>query len=140
MSNPRAAGMAAFRLILLMSSVMIGLLSTTGCAALLLGAAAGAGGAVYMQGKLEEELLQPVPTVHQATVRALEDLQLSVVENKADQLTARLESHLADERRISIRLQALDKGKTLLSIRVGLIGDEAQSRRILEAVKNHLPS
>jgi TolA-binding protein len=132
--------MRRLRLSWLILSLMVGLLSSSGCAALVVGAAAGAGGAVYVMGKLQEEVTHPVPTVHQAAVKGLQDLQLPILENKADQLTARLESHLADDRRIWMNLEAVDKERTLLTIRVGLMGDEAQSRRILEAVKKHLPS
>jgi hypothetical protein len=130
--------MRALGLSWLMLSLVVGLLSFSGCVALVVGAAAGAGGAVYVMGKLEEEVAHPVPTVHQAVLKGLQELQLPTLENKVDQLTARLESQLADERRIWINLEAVDKNRTRLTIRVGLMGDEPQSRRILEAVKKHL--
>ncbi|WP_447978626.1 DUF3568 family protein [Candidatus Nitrospira bockiana] len=114
--------------------------SVAGCAALLIGAAGGTAGAVYVLGKLKEEVNQPVPVVHEATVQALKDLEVRVVDDKADKLTARTEGELADGRQVWIDLQAKGERATELTIRVGVMGDEARSRRILEAITRRLPA
>lgn len=115
------------------------LFGCSACAALVIGAAGGTAGAVYVLGKLQEEVNHPVPTVHQATVGALKDLDLPIRENRADKLTAHLESEFADGAHVRIDLDSLADSRTKLTIWVGIVGDEVRSRRILEAIKKHLP-
>lgn len=130
----RAVGVAAWSLTLAAAAF-----SGPGCAALVIGAAGGAAGAVYVMGKLQEELPRDVPTVHEAVVAALNDLGLAPTENRSDKVSAHLESRFADDTKVWIDLDALDTSRTKLTIRVGLTGDEVRSRRILDAVKRRLP-
>lgn len=48
----------------------------SGCVALAVGAAGGVAGAVYVMGKLQEELNHPIAAVHEATLQGLRDLDL----------------------------------------------------------------
>ncbi|MER3422502.1 MAG: hypothetical protein C4293_03990, partial [Nitrospiraceae bacterium] len=70
---------------------------------------------------------------------ALKDLDLPIRENRADKLTAHLESEFADGAHVRIDLDSLADSRTKLTIWVGIVGDEVRSRRILEAIKKHLP-
>ena len=66
----------------------------------MLGAGAGVGGTVYVMGKLKEDITAPVENVHAAARAALADLGLAVLEDKADAVTAHLESEFADGKSI----------------------------------------
>jgi hypothetical protein len=72
-------------------------------------------------------------------VEGLEELKLPVLENKGDQLTAQLESRFADDRHVWIEIHRLPEEKSRVTIRVGLLGDELLSRKLMEAMKRHLP-
>ena len=111
----------------------------SGCVALVVGAAGGTAGAVYVLGKLTEELNYEVPTVHDATVAGLKKLQLKLSEDRADKLSAHMESEFADRAHVWIDLESIGDSRTRVTIRVGLIGDEVRSRKILDAIKQHLP-
>jgi len=113
---------------------------STGCAAVVIGAAGGTAGAVYVLGKLQEELDHPVPAVHEAVLNGLKDLDLTPSEDRADKLTAHVESELADGRHVWIDVDSLGSARSKLTIRVGLVGDESRSRQILDAIKRRLPS
>ena len=110
----------------------------SGCVALAVGAAGGVAGAVYVMGKLQEELDHPITAVHEATLQGLRDLDLPIVEDKADKLAAHIESKLADGTHVWIDLESIADSRTRLTIRVGLVGDESRSRKILAAIKPHL--
>ena len=69
----------------LMVCGFVGLLCS-GCLALAVGAAGGAAGAIYVMGKLKDELNYPVHVVHDATVAAMNDLELKLSEDKVDSL------------------------------------------------------
>lgn len=115
-------------------------LTLSGCLALVAGAGAGAAGVVYVKGKLQDEVAQPVPTVHEATVQALKDLNMPVVTDRADNLTAEIKSRLADGKDVTIELDRETQKTTKIGIRVGMVGDEKQSLEILDHIKKRLPS
>ncbi len=110
----------------------------SGCI-LLLGAAGGTAGTMYVLGKLKEELNYEVPTVHKAAVAGLKDLKLTLSENRADKLSAHIKSEFADGTDVWIDLESIEDSRTLVAIRVGYTGDELRSRKILDAIKQHLP-
>ncbi len=111
----------------------------SGCLALAVGAAGGAAGAVYVMGKLKDELNQPVSVVHEATVAAMNDLELKLSEDKVDKLSAHLESVFSDGAHVWIDLESVSDSRCRLTIRVGLSGDEVRSRKIYNTIKQHLP-
>lgn len=114
------------------------LVTMSGCAALVVGAAGGAAGAVYVMGQLKDRLDATVPQVHQATVAALKDLDLSILEEKGDKLTAHVESEFSDGKHVWIAVEADGEDGARITIRVGMVGDEAKSRAILDAIRRHL--
>lgn len=121
---------------------LVGFLCTTlsGCAVGLLGAGAGAGaaGATYVMGKLEDEINAPVPQVQRASVASLKNLDLPVNKERGDKLSAELESETADQKKIWISINSLGPSRSKLIIRVGLLGDEVRSRQILESIHKRL--
>jgi len=117
--------------------VLFGFL-TTGCVALVVGTGAGAAGTVYVMGKLEEQVEASVPQVQKAAVAGLKDLDLPIQKNKGDKLSAQIESETADEQTIWVKVNFVTESLSELTIRVGLTGDEQQSREILRAIKQHL--
>lgn len=114
-------------------------LFSSGCLALAVGAAGGAVGAVYVMGKLKDELNHPVPVVHDATVAAMNDLGLKLSEDRVDKMSAHMESEFSDGPHVWIDLESVSGSRCRLTIRVGLTGDEVRSRKIYDTIKQHLP-
>ena len=110
----------------------------SGCLTLAVGAAGGAAGAVYVMGKLNDELNYEVPVVHKATEAALAELELKLLEDKVDKLSAHVESEFADGEHVWIDLESLSDSRTSLTIRVGVTGNEVRARKIHDAIKRHL--
>lgn len=119
---------------------IVSCLSFSGCTLLLLGAGAGAGvaGTTYVMGKLEDQVEAPVPKVQRASVAALKSLNLPVDKVRGDKLAAEIESEVADKKKIWISIHSLTPSRSQITIRVGLLGDEAHSRRILGAIRTRL--
>jgi hypothetical protein len=90
-------------------------------------------------GKLQDEFNHPVPVVHDATVAAMTDLDLKLSEDRADKLSAHMESEFSDGAHVWINLDSVSDSRCRLTIRVGLAGDEVRSRKIYEAIKQNLP-
>jgi hypothetical protein len=84
--------------------------------------------AVYSMGRLHARLDRDMTAVYQASVTALEDMEVAVTENKKDVFAARVAGKTADGRNISIEIEPEGESSTLLTIRTGIIGDETESR------------
>ncbi len=124
------------RIVLLLPLILA---SGSGCVALAVGAAGGAAGTAYVMGKLTEELDVPVHRTHEAVVAAFRDLDLVILENQADKLTAHVEGEFTDGKQVWVDIEALPEEKSKVTIRVGLVGDESRARQILDAMRRHLP-
>ncbi len=114
------------------------ILGTSGCLLLLgagAGVGAGVGGTVYFIGKLEDEINGSVSKVRRATVAGLKNLEMPVIRDQGDKLSAVVKSITADEKEVWIRIESLTPSRSKISIRVGYLGDEARSRRILQAIR-----
>jgi len=112
---------------------------SSGCIPLVVGAAAGAAGVSYVMGKSTEELSYDVPVVHRAALTAMKELGLTLSEDRADTLSVHMESEFADRTPIWISLESVGESRTRATIRVGRMGDEVRSRKILDTIKQYLP-
>jgi hypothetical protein len=111
----------------------------SGCLALAVGAAGGAAGAVYVMGKLQDEINRPLPVAHDAAVAAMKDLELKLSEDRIDKISAHMESSFSDGPHVWIDMESVSDSRCRITIRVGLTGDEVRSRKIYDAIKQHLP-
>ena len=125
--------------ILLMLSAVLTVTQLAGCAALLVGGAAGAGSVVYIKGRLNEDMNASASKVHDASISALRELNLPIIEDKHDNLSAKIKSRFADGSDVWIEIQSLAAESSKITIRVGLLGDEYKSRQILDGIHKYLP-
>ncbi|MCP4674229.1 MAG: DUF3568 family protein [Deltaproteobacteria bacterium] len=84
--------------------------------------------AAYSMGKLHARIDREMNAVYEASVKALEALEIGVTEQKKDVFAARVAGKTADERTITIRMEPEGEASTLLSIRTGVIGGETEAR------------
>ena len=117
---------------LLSVGVMQGCLSTGN------GMSAGVGGYSYTLGTLSSLLDVPITLAYPASRAALEELQLIVVESDLDSNDATIHATQADGTEIKLRLQRTDFNGTRVKIRVGMIGNEEQSRLIMERIRRNI--
>ena len=109
-----------------------------GCAALLVGGAAGAGSVVYVKGQLKEDMSASVPAVHNASISALKDLNLPIIEDNHDNLSAKIKSKSADGQDVWIEIESVTAESSKITIRVGVMGDKNKSRQILDGIHKYL--
>lgn len=110
------------------------LLTSSGCAALLVGAAAGVGGYAWVSGALVKEYNATVAKTHQAVLQALKQLDIKVTSDQADRLAAVVQARLADGRAVKVSVDAMTERTAKVRIRVGVFGDRAKSEMIAAAL------
>ena len=99
-------------------------LAPLGCSPTLVGENA----AVYSMGRLHARVDREMNAVYDASVKALEALEVTVTEKKKDVFAARVTGKTADERAVTIRMEPEGDTSTTLTIRTGVIGDETEKR------------
>jgi len=115
-----------------------------GCAVLLQGcmiAAVGAGAAgtvAYIRGDLQTVEAASIDDVYEATLKAMDELELSITQKSKDAMSAKIIARDAQDKKITIKLAATAEGTTKLSIRIGVFGNERKSRLIYDQIKKKL--
>jgi hypothetical protein len=111
--------------------------SLSGCVVAAVGAAA-VGTAVYATGDLEVVEAEKLDVVYDATLAAMRDLDLYVTKQTKDSLSAVIVARDAQDKKITIKLNAATSEVTELSIRVGAFGNEEKSRLIYKEIRRNL--
>lgn len=112
-------------------------LLSTGCAALVVGGAAAVGTYSYVAGQLKKTYNANLDASYQATLAGCQALGLPLQEQekKLSKATVRV---IDGDRDVWIWLTAQSSTTTEISIRVGVLGDELASRRIHDAIAARL--
>ncbi len=113
-------------------------LASSGCVALLIGAAAGAGGVAWVKGSLEQNFDKTVGQLHSASLRGLKDIKCSVRLDQIRKHLAKIDFEFDDGQKGSINIKALTERSAKLKIRIGILGDETKSHIVLNAILKHL--
>ena len=114
--------------------------ATSGCFLVAVGAAgaAGAGTVAYVRGELDATLDSPYEAVVGAANDSLGQLQFAKVSESKDAFTADLLARTAEDTKIELKIVRKADRLTSVAIRIGVFGDEAKSRAILDQIKTNL--
>ena len=108
-----------------------------GCVAVA-AAGLGVGTVAYIKGDLQAVEAVNLDEVYTATQKALDELEFSVTKRSKDVLSAAIVARDASDKKITIKLSAVEDDATKISIRVGIFGNETKSRMIYEKIKKYL--
>jgi tartrate dehydratase alpha subunit/fumarate hydratase class I-like protein len=111
-------------------------ISMSGCIVAAIGA--GAGTIAYAKGDLEVVESHNLDAVYEATLKAMEELELNVTSKVKDSLSAEINARDAQDKKVKVKLSAVSDETTKVSIRVGVFGSEAKSRLIYEKINENL--
>ncbi|MDP1853225.1 MAG: DUF3568 family protein [Candidatus Omnitrophota bacterium] len=114
------------------------LINICGCVVVLAGAAAGAGTAAWLSGKLTQEVNASFEKSITAVKSALKALKLSIDKETAEQNIAQIMSNYNDGRTIWIDIRHISQKVTQIDIRVGASGDKEAARKILQKITSYL--
>jgi len=128
----------AIGMIVILSAVVV----SAGCVLFVAGAgvAAGVGGAEYYRGELKQAYAAPMEKAWNASLAAAEELKMKTTEKSIDNLDQNrvIKGSTEEGKDFQIALEALAKDVTMVKVRVGILGDEAYSKKIQEAVAKNL--
>ena len=101
-------------------------------------AAAGAGTYYYIKGDLQRNYEAPMDKTWDATVKALEALQMNVESKQNDALTGVINGKLADGKSFTVNLKRLGETLTEVGVRIGTFGDRVKSEAIHDKILSNL--
>ena len=102
--------------------VIMHLLLSTGCIALVIGAGAGAGTFAYVDGQLSRTYQANYETTYLVCKGILQDMKQPILEEKTDGTQTTIKSQRVDETPLTIKVRIIDPDWTEVSIRTGYIG------------------
>ena len=105
-----------------------------GCRPSLVGPDAG----VYSTGKLYALTARDMNAVYQATLKALDHLEIEVTETAKDFFYARVVARGADNKTITIRIKPSEGENANFTIKIGTFGDRHRSQVIYEQIRQYL--
>jgi len=91
--------------------------------------------ATYRFGRLTAEEAQPIATVYEAAVTAVNDLGLSIIQKVNDDLEAKIVTRDAQDKKIIVKLVALTKDTTEVKVHTG---SADKARRIYQTIHDAL--
>jgi hypothetical protein len=126
----------SFRLLVVLRALAI----TSGCFLVAVGAAgaAGAGTVAYVRGELNATLGNQYNPVVDASSRAVSQLQFAMVSETRDAFNAEIIARTAQDKKIDITVTKQGDDLTNIRIRIGMFGNEEESRAILDRIKLNL--
>lgn len=108
-----------------------------GCVAAAVGVGA-AGTIAYVRGDLEAVESHSLDKVYEASLKALDELELNVISKSKDALSATINARDAQDKKIKIMLKKTAEQTTKISVRIGTFGDETKSRLIYQKINYNL--
>ena len=128
--------MATARQVVVGSILVMAGIFLTGCAALMIGAAAGgaAAGALYYEGELEADVDATPPQVIAATEKAFRDLIWSKETAVASATDGRATARTATGKEVTVTVNMKTPQVSAVGIRVGTFGDENLSRLLYDRI------
>lgn len=118
--------------------IVPGLLFLFGCAAAVVGGAAGAGAVLYSKGELKSTENAPLERVLNAAEETMHSMNFNVVSKDHDALKGKLLAKRENGDNIDIKLELKPNNLTEMKIRVGAFGNEDQARVIQQKIRERL--
>ena len=110
------------------------------CAAVVFlgGAAAGVAGYKYYEGALEVIYESSFMETWDAALRALDRMDIKVTNKKHDLTSGKISAMRADGKEINLSFEYKSKEETVVTVRVGILGDKRASNTIKEEIRREL--
>lgn len=114
------------------------LINCCGCLALIFGAAIGIGTAVWLEGKISQEVRADMDQCVIAAERAMDSLKYEITKKTVKADVAQIMGNYPDNRIIWIDIHRIDAKTSKLEVRVGATGEKEPEREIFNRIMHYL--
>ena len=109
-------------------------LGLSGCFALVAGVAGGAGTAVWLSGKLTQEVNKPYGRTVDAVQDALKSMGLAITKETKEDRIAQIMSNYTDGKTIWVDVRLVSEKVSRVDVRVGASGDKEAEQKIMDKI------
>jgi hypothetical protein len=109
-----------------------------GCTTVHPRAPVGSGSYSYVSRRLSWVYPVPLTEAWQATLQALQELSLRVLNRRLDGLGGEIDAERVDQTAVDVDLKPISDRATEVSVRIGTFGDYEQSRNLHETIRTLL--
>ena len=102
------------------------------------GLAAGGAGVAYVIGEYKENKSASMNEADEVVRKTLIELQYMSINHTKDNISCLHLARSVHDKKVSISLKAVLHNATSVKIRIGIFGDEAQSRLIMDKIRHNL--
>jgi len=124
-----------FARIILCLALAPALFFMSGCAAVVVAGAAGAGAVAYVRGELAANLDRPLDKSVKAVRKAMKKLKFGVIKETSDTVSGEFTARTSQDKKILIKLKKITDNCTEVTIRVDTFGDQELSQQIWDEIK-----
>lgn len=107
---------------------------SSGCVALLAGAAGGVGTGVWLSGKLTQEVNGSFDSSVNAAKAGLNDLSLPISKQTIEEKSAQYIASYTDGRMVWVDVHRVSDTVSRVEVRVGAAGDKVAARKIMQSI------
>lgn len=104
------------------SLLMVALIFTAGCAAIVVGAAAGAGVYTWSQGELIRSYEHPFEATEAAVVKSLEYLKITINSKTQSSSVSTIKASQSDGSPVTVKIRTVRYNMTEVAVRCGYVG------------------
>jgi hypothetical protein len=122
---------------LILSVLLATMMLSTGCW-FLIGAAGGVAGAQFLGSRANSLEAVSLPRLHDASVAALKELKLVIIEDAEDGMVGKIMAMTADDKEVRVKLDRISPETTEVTVSVGVMGDKSRAQQILNAIREKL--
>jgi hypothetical protein len=122
---------------LIVSTLLATMMLSSGCW-FLIGAAGGAAGAKVLGSRAKALEAVSLPRLHDASIAALKELKLVIIEDAEDGLVGKILAMTADDKEVRVKLDRITPETTEITVSVGVMGDKSRAQHILNAIREKL--
>jgi len=106
----------------------------SGCFALLAGVAGGTGTAVWLSGKLTQEINKPYDRTVNAVKDAFKSLDLPITKETKSETVAQIMGNYTDGKTIWVDVRRVTDQASRVDVRVGASGDKAAEQKLMDKI------
>jgi len=108
------------------------------CTVIGVGTASAVGGTHYLSGEIKSSYPTSIYNLYEGSLYALKRHNINVISVKNTRTDADIQAEFHDGESIKIHIYYNQEGLATLGIRVGLIGDEQQSRQLARLIERYI--
>lgn len=116
----------------------LALLLSSGCTVVGVGVASAIGGTHYLSGEIKGSYPVSIYHLYEVSLYTFKEEQMKVVSVENTKTDADIEAKYDSDTNVKVHIYYNKEGYATLGIRVGMIGDEKRSRKLLQKMEKYI--